>query len=84
MKNSIEVKQGAFTAEGEAIEHAEIVIRFYDLELPEYRSTIATLTKEFNIDYTSTIFRHNRDVMVKGQDAVHDANNPHEGDRSRL
>lgn len=84
MKHTIEVDQGAFTAEGEAITHAKITVVFYELELPEYRHTIGLLTKEFGIDYSSTIFRHNRDVMVKGDDAIHDAQNPHEGNRTNL
>jgi len=84
MKHDMTVDQGAFSAEGEVIKAAEILVKFFDLELSEYRQIMGLLTKEFGIDYASTIFRHNRDIMVKGQDAIHDAKNPHEGDRTKL
>jgi hypothetical protein len=84
MKTTIDVKPGAFTAEGSCLEPAQITLVLFDLELQEYQKTMSVLTKEFDVDYKSTVFRHNRDVIVKGNDSMHDGGNPHEGDRTRL
>lgn len=83
MKQEMEVDEGAFSAEGKVVKHAAITIKFYELELSEYRAVMATLAKEFKLDYSSTVFRRNRDVIVQGQDAIHDGGCPHEGDHTR-
>ena len=84
MKTTIDVRTGAFTAEGVCLEPAVITLTLSELELSEYRNAMQTLTKEFNVDYTSAVFRQNRDVIVKGSDSVHDGQNPHEGNGRRL
>lgn len=84
MKVTIDVKPGAFTAESICLEPAMVVLTLSELELSEYRNVMGILTKEFNVDYTSTIFRQNRDVIIAGQDSIHDAKNPHEGNHTRL
>jgi len=84
MKTTTDIKTGAFSAEGACLDPAAITITFSELELSEYRNVMNTLTKEFNIDYTSTVFRQNRDVIVKGTDSVHDGLCPHEGIHTRL
>jgi hypothetical protein len=83
MKQEIIVDEGMFTAEGKVVKPAVITIKFYDLELSEYKGTMSALAREFKIDYASSVFRQNRDVIVQGQDAIHDGQNPHEGDHTR-
>ena len=84
MKTQMDVKTGAYSSEGAVIDPASITLTLYELELSEYRSVMAILSKEFNIDYTSQVFRQNRDVIVKGSDSIHDARCPVEGVHTRL
>ena len=84
MKAELRVKSGAFTAEGVCLDPAEITLVLSDLQLSEYRNVMQILTKEFNVESDSTVFRQNRDVIVKGQDSIHNGKNPHEGDKTRL
>jgi len=84
MKADISVKTGSFTAEGECLEPAQITLVISELQLSEYRAAMAILTKEFKIDYTSSVFRQNRDVIIRGSDSIHDGKCPVEGDKTRL
>ena len=86
MLTTLEVKGGYFTAEGECIEPAVIILTLSDLQLPEYKSNMAKLAKDYpgcNADATSAVFRKNRTVIVRSSDSVHDGQNPHEGNRCK-
>jgi hypothetical protein len=82
MKVNMSVKPGAYSAEGEAIDPAAITLVLSDLQLPEYRTVVGILVREFHVDTSSSVFRHNRDVIMKGADSIHDGSNPHEGNRA--
>ena len=84
MRTDLDVDPGSFTAESVCLKPATITLLLSELELSEYRSVMQILTKEFKVDTSSTVFRQNRDVIVKGSDSVHDGNNPHEGNATRL
>lgn len=84
MKVDLQVKGGAFTADGIMIEPAAITLYLTELQLHEYNASLTTLVKEFDIDTTNPIFRHNKDVIVKGNTPIHDGKNPVQGDRTRL
>lgn len=83
MKVLMTVKGGTFTAEGECLEPAAITLELSELQLPEYRHCMGVITKEWEVDHTSAVFRHNRDIIVKGVDNIHD-DRPMQGDRTRL
>lgn len=84
MKAELLTKGGAFTADGIMIEPASITLFLTELQLHEYTAAIEALVREFAIEATNPIFRHNKDIIIKGDVSIHDGKNPHEGDRSRL
>lgn len=84
MKTNIEVKPGAFTAEGDLLEPAHIILTLYELDLPEYKKSMSILSKEFDVDYTSSVFRQNRSIVVSSPGEIHDARCPVEGNRTRM
>jgi hypothetical protein len=84
MKADLQVKGGAFTADGIMIEPAAITLYLTELQLHEYNSSLEAIIREWSIDTTNPVFRHNKDVIVKGSTAVHDGKNPVQGNRERL
>jgi len=84
MKTQLDVKPGAFTAEGGLLEPAQITLILTELDLVDYKRCMEVLSREFELDYTSSVFRHNRDVILKGERSLHDGKNPVEGNRSKL
>jgi hypothetical protein len=84
MKSELLTKGGAFTADGIMIEPASITLLLTELQLHEYNSAIETIVLEFNIDSTNPVFRHNKDIIVRGSTPVHDGKNPVQGNRERL
>lgn len=84
MKADLQVKGGAFTADGIMIEPAAITLYLTELQLHEYNFALETIVREFSIDSTNPVFRHNKDVIVKGSTAVHDGKNPVQGNREKL
>lgn len=83
-KASLKVETGQFTAEGECIIPASIILTLSELQLQEYKHCMKLLTEHFDVDYTSAAFRQNRDVILKGEDSVHSGIPPTQGDKTRL
>ena len=84
MKADLQVKGGAFTADGIMIEPAAITLYLTELQLHEYNASIEALVREFSIDSTNPVFRHNKDIIVRGSTPVHDGKNPVQGNRENL
>jgi hypothetical protein len=82
MKTAIGIKAGSYTAEGDCLDPAEIVLTISDLSLPKYRQAMQTLAKEFGISVPSSAFRKNRNVLVRNQDVIHTGNHPAEGNHT--
>ena len=84
MKAELNVKGGAFTADGVCIEPAAITLYLTELQLHEYEASLEAIIREWSIDSKNPIFRHNKDVIVKGSTAIHDGKNPVQGNREKL
>ena len=84
MKADLQVKGGAFTADRIMIEPAAITLYLTELQLHEYEAALEIIVQNFSIDTTNPVFRHNKEVIVKGSTPVHDGKNPVQGNRERL